>query len=220
MPCTSLISHPTRRESTPGPASGGSKATLAWTLAGATAALEYGLEAKWALRQRRRDRRRPPQPLAADRRSTCVLLTAVTLGEAGAAALLRWAPSARMTGDRATNTLIALPGIWAGMALRHWAVATLGEHFRSTVDVRPGQPVVRTGPYRHLRHPSYAGALLMAACAGFCLDHPPAHLVLVCCTLAGMLHRIHAEDTVLTSALGSDYADYASGTARLIPGVW
>ncbi|NEY30639.1 hypothetical protein GTU99_00185 [Streptomyces sp. PRKS01-65] len=58
------------------------------------------------------------------------------------------------------------------MALRHGAVATLGEHFGSTVDVRPARPVVRTGRYRHLRHPSYAGALLMAACAGFCLDHP------------------------------------------------
>ncbi|MFJ8585728.1 methyltransferase family protein [Streptomyces sp. NPDC093595] len=197
-----------------------SKAALAWTLAGATAALEYGLEARWALRQRRRDRRRPPRPLAADRRSTYVLLGAIVLGEAGAAVLLRCAPSARMTGDRATSTLVALPGVWAGMALRHWAVATLGEHFRGTVDVRPGQPVIRTGPYRHLRHPSYAGGLLMVACAGFALDHPPAHLVLFGGTLAGMLHRIRTEDAVLTSALGPDYAEYAARTARLVPGVW
>ncbi|WP_052411374.1 methyltransferase family protein [Streptomyces sp. NRRL S-118] len=197
-----------------------SKAALVWTLAGATAALEYGLEARWALRRRRTDRRRPPQPLAADRRSTYVLFGAIALGEAGAAVLLRRAPSARMTGDRATSTLIALPGVWAGMALRHWAVATLGEYFRGTVDVRPGQPVIRTGPYRHLRHPSYAGGLLMVACAGFALDHPRAHLVFFGCTLAGMLHRIRAEDVVLISALGPRYAEYAARTARLVPGVW
>ncbi|MEU7278966.1 isoprenylcysteine carboxylmethyltransferase family protein [Streptomyces sp. NPDC045431] len=197
-----------------------SKAALAWTLAGATAALEYGLEARWALRERRRNRRHPSQPLARDRRSTYVLLGAIALGEAGAAVLMRRVPSARMTGDRAANTLIALPGVWAGMALRHWAVATLGEHFRGTVDVRPGQPVVRSGPYRHLRHPSYAGGLLMVACAGFGLDHPPAHLVLVGGTLAGMLYRIRTEDAVLISALGPEYAQYAARTARLVPGVW
>ncbi len=184
--------------------------------------MEYGLEAKWALRQRRRNRRRSPQPLATERRSTYVLLTALALGEVGAASLLRCTRPARLrlTGDRATTTLIALPGVWAGLALRHWAVACLGEHFRGTVDVRPGQPVVRTGPYRYLRHPSYAGGLIMVACAGFCLDHLPAQLVLTGSALAGCCYRIHIEDTVLTSVLGADYADYAAHTARLIPGIW
>ncbi|GAU66174.1 hypothetical protein SSP35_02_05430 [Streptomyces sp. NBRC 110611] len=182
--------------------------------------MAYGLEARWALRQRHRNRSRPPQPLAEDRRSTYVVLAALTLGHVGAAALLRRSGTARLTGDRAANTLIALPGVWAGLALRHWAVASLGEHFRSTVDLRPGQPVVRTGPYRYLRHPSYAGGLIVIACAGFCLDHLPAHLVLTGGALAGSLYRIHAEDTVLTSALGADYADYAARTARLIPGIW
>ncbi|MFF4602328.1 methyltransferase family protein [Streptomyces sp. NPDC001339] len=193
---------------------------MAWTLAAATAAAAYGLEARWALRERRRNRHCPPQPLAADRRSTYVVLTALALGEAGAAALLYGTRSARLTGDRATNTLIALPGVWAGLALRHWAVACLGEHFRGTIDVRPGQPVVRTGPYRYLRHPSYAGGLIVIACAGFCLDHLPAHLVLTGSAVAGSLYRIHAEDTVLTSALGTDYTEYAARTARLIPGIW
>lgn len=102
------------------------------------------------------------------------------------------------------------------MALRHWAVATLGEHFRSIVDVRPGQPVVRTGFYRACGIPPTPKPCSWPPAPGS-PGPPPAHLVPLCCTLAGMLHRIHAEDTVLTASLGSVYA---SGTARLIPGVW
>ncbi|MFE9651356.1 methyltransferase family protein [Streptomyces sp. NPDC006365] len=219
MPRSSFYSPPARKPAAR-PAWGVSKSTIAWALAAATAAVEYGLEARWALRQRRQGRHRPPEQLAADRSSTYKLTTAIALGEVGAAVLLRCVPTLRVTGDRAANTLIALPGIWAGTALRHWAVATMGQHFRSSVDVRPGQPVIRTGPYRYVRHPSYTGGLIMVACAGFCLDHLPAHLALTAAALAGYVHRIHAEEAVLTSAFGADYTDYAARTARLIPGLW
>jgi len=44
-----------------------------------------------------------------------------------------------------------------GIALRQWAITTLGQCFVGHVLVQPGQAVVRSGPYRWLRHPSYAG---------------------------------------------------------------
>ena len=49
-----------------------------------------------------------------------------------------------------------------GLALRLWAIRTLGRWFTSTVMVQDGQTVVESGPYRVLRHPSYTGALLTA----------------------------------------------------------
>lgn len=41
------------------------------------------------------------------------------------------------------------------MALRWWAIATLGERWTVRVLVVPGAPLVASGPYRLLRHPNY-----------------------------------------------------------------
>ena len=59
--------------------------------------------------------------------------------------------------------------MWLGLALRVWAIATLGGAFRTTVEVEPGQTVVSSGPYVWVRHPSYAGLLLIVAGFGAAL---------------------------------------------------
>jgi methyltransferase len=38
---------------------------------------------------------------------------------------------------------------------RVWVIATLGERWTTRVIVVPGLPLVKTGPYRYLRHPNY-----------------------------------------------------------------
>lgn len=40
--------------------------------------------------------------------------------------------------------------------LRVWVIASLGRRWTTRVLVLPGRPLVRTGPYRWLRHPNYA----------------------------------------------------------------
>jgi methyltransferase len=44
--------------------------------------------------------------------------------------------------------------------LRLWSMASLGEYWTARVLVVPGQPEIRTGPYRWIAHPSYAAAAL------------------------------------------------------------
>lgn len=43
----------------------------------------------------------------------------------------------------------------AAMTLRYWAIVTLGARWCTRVIVLPGAPLVRSGPYRFLRHPNY-----------------------------------------------------------------
>lgn len=59
------------------------------------------------------------------------------------------------------------PLSWAALAvaigaqaLRHWAIRTLGDRWNLRVVVVPGEPPVRTGPYRWLRHPNYLAVVL------------------------------------------------------------
>ncbi|CAO3573021.1 unnamed protein product [Mortierella alpina] len=47
-----------------------------------------------------------------------------------------------------------------GSVLRRWSYSTLGQFFTYQLAIRPGHRLIKTGPYRYLRHPSYAGALL------------------------------------------------------------
>jgi methyltransferase len=50
--------------------------------------------------------------------------------------------------------------VLAAMALRYWAVATLGPRWNTRVVVVPGDPVVISGPYRYVRHPNYVAVIV------------------------------------------------------------
>lgn len=108
----------------------------------------------------------------------------------------------------------------AGLALRFWAVLTLGRFFKVTVSIQERHTVVRSGPYRLLRHPSYTGLLLILLGLGLALETWLGLAAIVVLPLIGVLIRIRVEEAVLLEALGSEYASYAAETRRLIPGVW
>jgi methyltransferase len=52
-------------------------------------------------------------------------------------------------------TVLAL----ASQALRWWCIGTLGRHWNTRVIVVPDLPLVRSGPYRFLRHPNYVAVV-------------------------------------------------------------
>lgn len=47
--------------------------------------------------------------------------------------------------------------------LRFWILASLGERFTTRVIVLAGSPLVRSGPYRFMRHPNYVVVVLEIA---------------------------------------------------------
>ena len=48
----------------------------------------------------------------------------------------------------------------ACQALRWWCITTLGPHWNVLVVVIPGMTLVRSGPYRWLRHPNYVAVVV------------------------------------------------------------
>jgi protein-S-isoprenylcysteine O-methyltransferase Ste14 len=106
--------------------------------------------------------------------------------------------------------------VLAGAALRDWAIVTLGRFFRREVTIEPGQRLIRRGPYRVARHPSYTGLLVVCAGYGLAFGSWVGAAVGLLLMALGLLPRIRVEERALAGEFGGEYADYA----RLVPGVW
>ena len=154
---------------------------------------------------RRQDRRSGPVLIG-------FLLLAVWLGGILAAVV----PGAAITAGRSAVFGFGLLLALAGIALRQYAIASLGRYFTVRVMTRPDQTVVERGPYRFVRHPSYSGSLLTVLGVLLCSTN---WLALACFVLAlpGFLYRIRVEERVLLDALGEPYRAYMGRTKRLVP---
>jgi protein-S-isoprenylcysteine O-methyltransferase len=135
--------------------------------------------------------------------------------------LIAWTvPAAQIPGPRWPLLLGGLVAMWGGMALRLWAVRTLGSRFRTVVMIHADHQLITTGPYRLLRHPSYAGSLLTLAGLGLALGNWLSLLVAVLGALLGFARRIPIEEAVLQTRFGAAYTAWAQRTWRLVPFMW
>ncbi len=180
------------------------------------------LEGAEIVRQRRRGASRSLVASGSDRHPASVRLLALTWWPAGIAALAEaaWLPRADAGRTWARPCLaagIAVTG--TGIALRQWAIHTLGQFFVGHVLVQPGQTVVSTGPYRWLRHPSYAGQWLEMIGIGLATGNVASIATCVLVPLIGITARINGEERQLTASLPG-YRDYIQGRPKLIPHIW
>lgn len=108
----------------------------------------------------------------------------------------------------------------SGSVLLVWARRELGAFYSGHLAVVAGQPLVEGGPYRFLRHPAYAGYLLIALglAVGYSSAAGAAAVLLV--LLPSLLFRMRVEDRLLAEHFGPRFRDYARRTKRLLPGIW
>jgi protein-S-isoprenylcysteine O-methyltransferase len=107
-----------------------------------------------------------------------------------------------------------------GMSLRIWAIVSLGKFFTVQVALHTDHRVVRSGPYRWLRHPSYTGALIAFAGLGALAGNAWSLAIILTGTGAAFAYRIAVEERALRARLGDEYVEYARVTRRLIPFVY
>lgn len=107
-----------------------------------------------------------------------------------------------------------------GLALRWWAIVTLGRFFTVDVQIEPDHELVERGPFRVLRHPSYTGLLLAFVGFALSLANWISILVLLVPIAMALLRRIKVEEDALAGALGERYLSYMRRTKRLVPGFY
>ena len=174
----------------------------------------------WAVSQLWIGRRRSGDPAKARDRGTLNLLILAIAGALSAGVWLAWRDDGQVASRTPSLVWSGMGVMVAGLLLRWWSVRTLARFFTVDIAIQPGQALIRRGPYRLLRHPSYTGALLTVAGFGIALGHPLAALVVVVPITAAFLWRIRVEERMLAEAFPDAYPAYARETKRLIPFVW
>jgi len=105
-----------------------------------------------------------------------------------------------------------------GISFRFWAIQTLGKYYSHIVRTVKHHKIIDKGPYRYLRHPSYAG-MIVALC-GICVFYFNilSVLIFLILLLPSIVFRIWIEERTLLSLDG--YSEYAKNRKRLIPYIW
>jgi len=149
-----------------------------------------------------------------DHGTAAQILWSVYLTQAAALLELVWRRRCALPLD--PIACVAFSAMIAGLVLRTWAVILLGAGFTWNVTVQPGQQLVSHGPYRHIRHPGYAGALLTFVASCVLLRSWAAAVLAVLVLSAAFLRRIRFEEALMVRSLAG-YDAYASRTGRLFP---
>jgi protein-S-isoprenylcysteine O-methyltransferase Ste14 len=117
-------------------------------------------------------------------------------------------------------TVIGLAFLGAGICLRVWAIGILGKNFTATVKVTKEHELIKTGPYRYIRHPSYLGAFIAIAGCPIFLNNLITIFVSIIAMMIVYYYRIIFEEKALGDHFGKLYEEYKKHTYRLIPLIW
>jgi protein-S-isoprenylcysteine O-methyltransferase Ste14 len=107
----------------------------------------------------------------------------------------------------------------AGLLLAIWARRHLGRHWSGEITIKLEHQLIRSGPYRLLRHPIYTGLLAMYLGVALVTGERLALLGLAVAVFA-YTRKIRLEEANLHLAFGGRYEAYKHESWALIPGIF
>lgn len=124
----------------------------------------------------------------------------------------------RLLPGGAVGFWIGTAAVAAGLVFAVAARAYIGRNWSATVTVKRGHELIRTGPYRLVRHPIYAGLLL--AFVGTAVSRGDGRgLVALVLVAWSFLLKIGIEERFMAEQFPQEYAGYKARTPALIPGL-
>jgi len=97
------------------------------------------------------------------------------------------------------------------------AVRALGRQWRIDAALSADHELVRSGPYRIVRHPIYTSMLCLLLGTGFMLTPLPLLLLALILFLVGGEIRVRIEDGLLASRFGGQFLDYQRSVPAYLP---
>ncbi len=107
----------------------------------------------------------------------------------------------------------------AGIAFAMWARIYLGGNWSSAVTVKVGHQLVRSGPYRFVRHPIYTG-LISSLVGTAIVRHQARGVIAVVLAYIGFKIKSKIEERTMTATFGAQYDEYSRTTGAIVPRLW
>jgi protein-S-isoprenylcysteine O-methyltransferase Ste14 len=120
-------------------------------------------------------------------------------------------------GMAATATGYSL--LLAGMLFAAWARVFLGGNWSSNVTLKQDHTLVRSGPYRIVRHPIYTGLLVALLGTASVLGELRCFLGVILALIAWKFKSI-TEEAFMVQQFGDQYTRYRMEVKALVPYIW
>ena len=104
----------------------------------------------------------------------------------------------------------------AGLLFAVWGRVHLGRYWSGIITLKEGHRLIRSGPYRFVRHPIYTGFL--AAVLGSALTASTVEgFIGFAVMLVSYIVKIRREEKVLSSEFGDEYLRFKQEVPALVP---
>ena len=104
----------------------------------------------------------------------------------------------------------------AGVGVAFWARWHLGTNWSGVVTLKEGHELIRTGPYRRIRHPIYTGILLAAFGTMVTLGEARG-LLAVAVVWLSFYWKARREESFLTQEFGEKFEAHVKQTGMFLP---
>lgn len=106
--------------------------------------------------------------------------------------------------------------VTAGLLFAVWARVHLGTNWSGRVSLKENHELIRTGPYRFVRHPIYTGLLLAIFGTALAVGEWRG-LLATALMFVSYWRKLRVEEALMRATFGDDYRRYCEHTAALIP---
>ena len=167
--------------------------------------------------------RRPLRNKPTQRRETVASRLAYMLALVAGGLLLAWHRSSwgqlldlRLWPRGALPYIVGVAVLISGLAFSVWARVHLGRNWSGNVTVKEGHELIRSGPYRYVRHPIYTGILTGVLGTAICSGTLRAALGLVIIAAAFVV-KLRAEERFMRETFPGQYQQFSAEVPALIP---
>lgn len=104
----------------------------------------------------------------------------------------------------------------AGVAVAIWARWHIGGNWSGTVTLKEGHELIRTGPYRRIRHPIYTGILLAGLGTAIEIGRIAA-LIALALGWGSFWFKARREESFLREEFGAQFEEHRKQTGMFLP---
>jgi protein-S-isoprenylcysteine O-methyltransferase Ste14 len=123
---------------------------------------------------------------------------------------------ARFVPDTTTVQWLAVLVMASGVAIAFWARFHLGANWSGVVTLKEGHELIRTGPYRTIRHPIYTGILLAFLGNAVALGEVRGLIGLAIIWLSFYV-KARREESFLAQEFGTRFNEHTQHTGMFLP---